>query len=74
MPGWVYSSIVYGSVVLFWIIIFFVAVTLARRALHGVGEPLAVEKEDIQADSVNGHIPDAETASTGTAKSGGARG
>ena len=74
MPTWVYSAIVYGAVVVFWMIIFFIAVAMTRRALHGVGEPLAAEQDDIQAGSANGHIQGAETASTGPAKSGGARG
>lgn len=67
-------SWIYFLVIGFWAIVFVVAVVMTRRALHGVGEPLAAEKEDVQTSSANGHIQDTETASTGTAKSGGVRG
>lgn len=67
-------SWIYFLVVLFWAIIFFIAVTLTRRALRGVGEPLATEAEDTQPASANGHVESAQPTTSGTPTTGGSRG
>lgn len=67
-------SWIYFVVVLFWAIIFFVAVALTRRALRGVGEPLANETEETQPASANGHIESVQPTTTGTTPASGARG
>lgn len=72
MPSWVTAAIIYGAIVLFWAIIFAVAVTLTRRSLRGVGEPLAEEAEQSPSASANGRVQGAQTTSAGSATTGGA--
>lgn len=66
--------IFYFGVVLFWSIIFVIAVTMTRRSLHGVGEPMASEAEDTGSASSNGHSQGTPAQSSGSAKTSGARG
>jgi hypothetical protein len=66
-------SWIYFAVVLFWAIIFVIAVMMTRGALRGVGEPLATETEETQPASANGHIERAQPTTSSTS-TGGARG
>ena len=67
-------SWIYFVVVLFWAIIFTIAVVMTRRALRGVGEPLAGEADETQPASANGHIESAQPTASGTTTTGGAHG
>jgi len=73
MPSWINTAIVYGLIVCFWAIIFGVAVTMTRRSLRGVGEPLPEEAPAAQTSGANGHVQSAKAQGAGTASSGGAQ-
>jgi hypothetical protein len=71
MPAWIWQAVFYGSIVIFWAIVFFVAVFLTRRSLRGVGE-LSAEETGGHADvSANGHVAPAQPSAgeAGTASS-----
>ena len=72
MPSWVTTAIIYGCVVLFWAIIFTIAIIMTRRSLRGVGEPLAEDTEQSPSASANGRVQGAQTQGAGSATTGGA--
>jgi hypothetical protein len=60
-----WSSLIYlAAIVIFWAIVFFVALFMTRRALHGVGELPVDDAVAHTPVSANGHIPAADQAST----------
>lgn len=61
-----------GGIVLFWVIMFFVALYMSRGALQGVGEPLAEERAPVDLASANGNSPSTKTAAARPKAKGGA--
>lgn len=58
-------SLVYLAVIVgFWLIVFFVALFLTRRALRGVGELTVDDTAAHTPPSANGHIPNAGQSQT----------
>ena len=67
-----WQSYLYFGIVVFWIIIFVVAVVLTRRFLRGVGEPVPNPEEPTTTEV---HLPDGTTRTeqgSTTGASGGA--
>jgi hypothetical protein len=49
-----------GGIVAFWVITFFVALSMSRGAMRGVGEPVAEELAGVDLASANGNAPTAK--------------
>ncbi|HEV7128168.1 MAG TPA: hypothetical protein VGN32_12080 [Ktedonobacterales bacterium] len=64
--------LIYGGVVVFWSIIFVVALILTRRSLRGVGEPVPDPEETPTADPATASAPIEVEQGSPTRAAGGA--